>query len=80
MNGDIRILARAQLRTGDLPREPAVLTMSGVPDGRHQCAVCGEVTTGTAEFRLRFVKHPELNFHGPCHDAWLLERLVRATP
>ena len=77
---DLRLIARVQLRTGHLPRELALLTMSGIPDGSHRCAVCGEVTTGTLEFCLRFVKRTELHFHGPCHDAWLRERQVRETP
>ena len=77
---DLRLIARVQLRAGYLPRAPAALTMSGIPDGRHRCAVCGDVTTGTTEFRLRFVRRTELHFHGPCHDAWLLERQVRETP
>jgi hypothetical protein len=40
--------------------------MSGIPDGQHYCAVCSEVTTGVLEFRLRFVKRPELN--GPARS------------
>jgi hypothetical protein len=76
----LRVLARARLLAGALPREPAAFTLAGSADGIHRCAVCDEVITGSVEFRLRFPNHTVLHFHGRCHDAWLMERQVLETP
>jgi hypothetical protein len=80
MVDDIRRMARARLRTGDLPRDPAEFTLAGNPNGTHRCAVCDEVIVGPIEFRLRFANDTVLHFDGRCHDAWLVERQVLETP
>jgi hypothetical protein len=80
MVDEIRLMARDRLRAGDLPRDRAVLTLAGIPNGRHRCAVCDVVMTGPIEFCVRFAKHTALHFHGRCHDAWLLEREGLETP
>jgi hypothetical protein len=76
----VRVLARARLLAGALPRDPAAFTLAGNPNGTHRCAVCDEVITGPVEFRLRFANRTVLHLHGRCHDAWLVERQVLETP
>ena len=71
---DILRMARDRLRSGDLPRESAVLTLAGIADGTHRCAVCDDRIPGPMEFRLRFGDDTMLHFHGRCHYAWLAER------
>ena len=76
---ELRALARDRLLADALPRDRAALTRAGIPDGTHHCAVCDEIITGPIEFRLSF-RDRALHFHGRCHDAWLVERQVLATP
>jgi len=72
-------MARDRLRTGDLPRDPAELTMAGIPDGTRGCDVCDEVITRPIGIRVRYADGRVLHFHGRCHDAWLIERQVLET-
>jgi hypothetical protein len=76
----LRVLARARLLAGALPREAAAFTLTGSADGIHRCAVCDQVITDSIEFRLRFANHAVLHFHGRCHDEWLVERQALGTP
>jgi hypothetical protein len=51
-----------------------------VPDEHHRCALCDEVTTGAAEFLVRFTDGTTRHFHGSCHYAWMMERQAFGGP
>jgi hypothetical protein len=70
----LRVVARAKLHQGALPRERPLTTAVGVGDSLRPCALCTDAIDGPIEIRVRLADTTALTFHGHCHHIWLMER------